>query len=154
MSYARNPKELTFREVFSQFGRGTLPSSSPASRRMGYMAFSPHRRRASWRELKLVRPQSAVAGRPILASARLPPTTSRDSSFDRLNAILLKSHFSSLFSAMSDEGFLESTIRTSLTTIMARPDWAVARLPSWMRLYTQYVESRNLNRFVEALLQD
>jgi hypothetical protein len=143
--FSRNPKQMTFREVFSEFGKGTLSSSSPASRRGSFMAFSPHHRRSVSRE---------DANRPSV-SARVssrPPQRYSSAAFERLNSLLLRSHFTSIFSAMHEEGLIDSELKHELLESLNHPNWIRESITNWIRFYAIFIEDRDLTRFINNLL--
>lgn len=134
---ARNPKQMTFREVFSEFGKGTLSSSSPASRRGAYMAFSPHRKR------------SQSAPRKRVAKVGLGE---RFSSFDRMHSVLVRSHFTALFTALHEEGLCDGPQYAQLLSVMKRVSWESHVLPAWLSRYAEFATNRDAVEFVGYLI--
>ena len=130
---ARNPKQMTFHEVFSEFGKGTLSSSSPASRRTGYMAFSSHHKPS-------IRPTSARLERPV----------SRRTGFEQLNCVLLKSHFTAIISALTEDGLMSMESKQRLLNGMRKIDWEETVLSGWMQAYAEYTCTRDLGVLVRA----
>ena len=141
---ARNPKWLTFQEVFSEFGRGTLSSSSPASRRTGFMAFSSHRREPHMEAPRSDRRELSKSA-PVLIRSRVTVSPQ----FDRMNRLLIRSHFSTLFSAMMEEGLLIVSVRDTLRGILDSSSWNVC---VWMHHYCSFMADRDTDRFINNLL--
>jgi hypothetical protein len=74
------------------------------------------------------------------------------SNFVHLNALLLKAHFSALFTVLSESDFISSLDREKLNRHMDRPDFDKDILVGWMRDYSRYIETRNLSNFLNSLL--
>ena len=75
------------------------------------------------------------------------------STFDRIQRILIKSHFAALFTALVESGLLSSTDRDILLGRMDRPDFDKSLGVCWMRHYAKYSESRDLSSFLISILQ-
>jgi len=130
---SRDPTKTPFKEVYWEFGRGTMTTSSVASRRRSYMSFSNHHR----------------------TNSRGPNHTSEDadsSAFFNLDMILLKSHFSAILTALQESQLISQLDKERLVRHMDRPDFEKHTAIVWMRNYTRYIESRNLTVFLSSFM--
>ena len=109
------------------------------------MAFSPHRRRSISRE--------ELNRQPVSARSSFQPMHRFSSgTFERLNGILLRSHFTSIFSAMKEEGLIDHEIKDELISSLNHPDWVRDSVVNWTRCYAMFIEDRDLTRFINNLM--
>ena len=130
---SRDPSRTPFREVYWEFGRGTMTTSSAASRRRGYMSFSNHHRTSS-------RPKKELRHNLDY------------SPFFSIDMILLKSHFSAIFTALLESDIISLGEKERLIREMDRPDFEKHTAIIWMRNYTRYIESRDLTVFLNSFM--
>lgn len=140
-SSRKNPKQMTFQEVYSGFSTGTLTSSSPASRRTAYMGFSEHRRPS-------VRSHSAPRTGRVSTQPSLPPSTN----FEKVHSILIRSHFSALMTGLHENGSLSSQQYANTCASMKLKSWESNTLPSWMSAYVQFIHTKDVASFVNSLV--
>ena len=164
MSYSRNPGQMTFREVYSEFATGTLSSSSPASRRTGYMGFTHHRRQPDHinpkhsqsmsngeRHCASVRPRSAASYR-----SEVPKTnsvSSGSSSFEKRHSAMIHGYFANLLAALHEDGLCGSAEYGDLVSCMRPTCWERETLPHWITKYAEYVNSGDGPEFVRSLIR-
>ena len=146
----------TFNEIYTGFGAGRLSSASLASKRVSFLTFSDHRKRSDSPTRRASDDSNGLNQHvPRGTCDEQPECTPHAVSgpdFDRLNAILLRSHFSTLFRLLADRDHIDSGTAERLIAIMNRPDWASARAHMWMLHYATYMRRHDLTEFVENLV--
>jgi hypothetical protein len=79
----------------------------------------------------------------------MPQADARASSFVRLNSFLLRTHVTSLVSALAEDGWLEGWEKERLSA-QAREDsggWALA----FLRVYSRFMETEDVPMLVASL---
>ncbi|CAJ1425081.1 unnamed protein product [Effrenium voratum] len=80
---------------------------------------------------------------------RSPKANPRAASFQRLNGFLLRTHMTSLLSALAEDGWLEAWEKERLCCHAREPDskWA----QTFLRIYMRFMETDDVASFVAAL---
>ena len=145
MNHTRNPQLMTFREVFSEFGTGTLSSSSPASRRSSHMSFTPHRREGS-----ASRPSSARSTPTARPRRRPRPKEKSSELFHRMNVLLLRSHYGAIISTLYEDGWVNGSQRDRLLEYINNNRNHSNELNE---IYFNYLKSKQISNFLTNLIQ-
>jgi len=88
---------------------------------------------------------------PVVAEPRSAPSSGdpRSDAFVRLNSFLLRTHITSLISALAEDGWLEVSEKERLCH-RARED-AGSNAISFLRTYMRFMETGDVHAFVAAL---